>query len=141
MFALGPSEGRVQLGEWGHKQNFLIGDPGLEENQKLARVYGPRGAKGFVVVLYPRKANEPEPKADLVANGKLVKITLPDQTHWILLSREFASVTDGPVKLAGTSVVAKRWNDGRAEVTLLAAGKAECGQLTLESEIPATKKR
>ena len=75
----------------------------------------------------------------LLANGKLAKITLPDQTHWILLSRE--SVTDGPVKLAGTSVVAKRWNDGRAEVTLLAAGKVECGQLTPESEITATKKR
>jgi len=54
---------------------------------------------------------------------------------------QFASVTEGPVKLAGTAAAAKRWNDGRAEVTLLAAGKAERGQLILDSEMPATKKR
>jgi len=71
----------------------------------------------------------------------LVKIPVPDQTHLILLSREFASVTDGLVEPPGTAVAAKRWNDGRAEVTLLAASKTECGQLTLESEMPATKKR
>ena len=36
----------------------------MEENQKLARIYGPRSGQGFLVVLYPRKANEPEPKSN-----------------------------------------------------------------------------
>ena len=40
-----------QLGEWGHKQSFPIRDPGLEERQKLARVYGPRGGRGFLAAL------------------------------------------------------------------------------------------
>jgi hypothetical protein len=141
MFTLVPAPGRIQLGEWGHKQGFLIGNPGLEENQKLARLYGPRGGQGFLAVLYPRKANEPAPKVESLANGKLVKLTLPDQTHWILLSKEPATASDGPVKLAGTAAVAKRWHDGKAEVTLLAEGKAECGQVTLESKTPATKRQ
>jgi hypothetical protein len=113
----------------------------MEENQKLARLYGPRGGQGFLAVFYPRKANEPEPKVESLANGKLVKLTLPDQTHWILLSKEPATVSDGPVKLTGTAAVAKRWKDGSAEVTLLAEGQAECGQVTLESKTPATKKQ
>jgi hypothetical protein len=141
MFALAPATGRIQLGEWGHKQNFLVGDPGMEENQKLARLYGPRGGQGFLAVLYPRKANEPEPKVESLANGKLVKLTLPDQTHWILLSKEPVTVSDGAVKLTGTAAVAKRWHDGKVEVTLLAEGRAECGQVTLESKAPATKKQ
>jgi hypothetical protein len=141
MFVLAPASGRIQFGEWGHKQNFLVGNPGLEENQKLARVYAPRGGKAFLAVMFPRKANEPEPKVESLANGKLVKLTLPDQTHWILLSKEPATVSDGAVTLTGTAAVAKRWNGGKAEVTLWAEGKAECGQVTLESKTPATKKQ
>jgi hypothetical protein len=128
-------------GEGSDKQNFLVGDPGMEENQKLARIYGPRGGQGFLAVFYPRKANEPEPKIESLANGKLVRLTLPDQTHWILLSKEQVTASDGLVKLTGTAAVAKRWDDGKVEVTLLAKGRAECGQVTLESMTPATKRQ
>jgi len=51
------------------------------------------------------------------------------------------TVSDGAVKLMGTAAVAKRWHDGKVEVTLLAEGRAECGQVTLESKAPATKKQ
>jgi hypothetical protein len=139
MLALAPAAGRIQFGEWGHKQNFLVGDPGMEENQTLARVYGPRGGQGFLAVLYPRKADEPEPKVELVAGGKLVKVTLPDQTHWILLSKEPVEVNDGPLTLSGTVAVAKRWNDGRVLVSLLAAGAAECGNVKLKAEGPVSR--
>lgn len=141
MFALEPNTGRIQFGEWGHTQGFLIGNPGLEEKQRLARLYGPRGGQGFLAVFYPRKSSEPEPRVESLANGKLVKLILPDQTHWILLSKESATVSDGPVTLAGTAAVAKRWNDGKTEVTLLAEGRAGCGQVTLESKTPASKKQ
>ena len=43
-----------------------------------------------------------------------MKRSLPDQNHWILLSREVVTVTDGPLKLTGTAVVAKGGSDGRA---------------------------
>ena len=105
----------------------------------MARIYGPRGGQGFLAVLYPRKANEPEPKVESLADGKLVKLTLPDQTHWILLSKEPVTVTDGPVKLAGTAVVVKRWNDGRVLVNLLAAGQAECSDVKLNTDVPTMK--
>lgn len=141
MFVLAPATGRIQLGEWGHKQNFLVGDPGLEENQKLARVYGPRGGQGFLAVFYPRKMNEPEPQVESLADGTLVKLTLPDQTHWIVLSKEPVTVGDGPVTLTGTAAVVKRWQDGQVEVTLLAEGRAECGPVALESKTPATKRQ
>jgi hypothetical protein len=68
-----------------------------------------------------------------------VKLTLPDQIHWILLSKESATVTDGPVKLTGTAALAKRWASGKVDLTLLAQGKAECGNVSLESPTPATK--
>jgi hypothetical protein len=90
-------------------------------------------------VLYPRKATEPEPKVEALANGKLVRLTLPDQTHWILLSKEPATVSDGPVKLTGTAAVLKRWNDGRLIATMLAAGEAECGDLKLKTSVPTMK--
>ncbi|MBL9127974.1 MAG: hypothetical protein JNL97_10025, partial [Verrucomicrobiales bacterium] len=141
MIALAPNTGRIQLGEWGHTQGFLVGNPGLEEKQKLARVYGPRGGQGFLAVLYPRTSNDPEPRVESLADGKLVKLTLPDQTHWILLSKEPATVRDGPVSLSGTAAVAKLRHDGRTEVILLAEGKAECGPVTLESKTAATKQR
>jgi hypothetical protein len=113
----------------------------MEESQKLARMYGPRGGEGFLAVLYPRKMNEPEPQVESLANGTLVKLTLPDQTHWILLSKEPVTVSDGPVTLTGTAAVLKRWQDGQVEVTLLAEGRAECGPVALESKTPATKKQ
>ncbi len=141
MIALAPATGRIQFGEWGHRQNFLVGDPGMEENQKLARVHGPRGGQGFLAVLYPRKPDEPEPRVESLADGRLVKLSLPDQTHWVLLSREPADVSDGPVRLSGTAALAKRWQDGRVNVTLLAPGRAECGPVSLESRTPATKEQ
>ena len=70
-----------------------------------------------------------------------MRLTLPDQTHWILLSKEPMTASDGLVKLTGTAAVAKRWHDGQVEVLLLAEGRAECGQVILESKTPATKKQ
>ena len=139
MFALVPSEGRIQLGEWGHKQTFLVGQNGLEENQKLVRLCGSPGTQSFLVVLYPRKDHEPEPKVNSLANGKLVKVTLPEQTHWILLSKETVTVHDGPIKLTGTAAVVKRWQDGRLLVSLLAPGDAECGNVKLHTDVPIVK--
>lgn len=141
MTALEPATGRLEFAEWRHRRNFLVGDPGMEETQKLVRVYGRRGGQGFVTVLCPRQANEPEPKVESLANGKLVKLILPDQVHWILQSKEPATVSDGPVRFAGTAAVAKRWHDGRVEVTLLAPGRAECAPVSLESQTPATKEQ
>lgn len=139
MFVLAPKQGRIQLGGWGHKQGFLVGERGLEENQKLARVYGPRRGKGFLAVLYPCESGEPEPKVEALAGGKLVKLTLPDQTHWILLSKEPVNVRDGQLKLTGTAAVVKRWNDGRVLATMLAAGEAECGDVKLKTSVPTMK--
>ncbi|MHB9131236.1 MAG: hypothetical protein ACYDBB_09130 [Armatimonadota bacterium] len=134
MFVLQPGEGRVQLGEWKHTQAFLVGNPGLEELQKFVRVYGKPDGKGFSVVLFPRKANEPQPKVETLADGKLIKVILPDQTHWIVLSKEPVTVQDGPVKITGTAAVVKQWQDGRVQITLLAGGEASCGTETLKSD-------
>jgi hypothetical protein len=139
MFVLKPDEGRIQLGEWGHRQAFLVGQQGLEENQKLVRAYGKPDGKGFLVVLYPREANEPVPKVEFLADGKLVKLILPYQTHWILLNKEPVTVADGPIRMTGTAAVVKRWNDGRVRIILLAEGKAECGNVKVESKTPETK--
>lgn len=138
MFVLEPAGGRIQLGEWGHHQAFLIGGAGLDENQKLARVFGKPDGGGFRVLLYPREANDPMPRVDLLAKGKLVKVTLPDQTHWILLNKDPVTVSDGNVTLSGTAAVVKQWQDGRTRLILLAPGKIDCAGKTLESAQPAS---
>jgi hypothetical protein len=139
MFVLQPGEGRIQLGEWGHHQGFLVGGDGMEENQKFVRVYGKLDGKGFHVVLYPHKANESQPKVEMLADGNLTKLILPDQIHWILLSKEPVTVADGSVKMTGTAGVIKKWNDGKVRIILLAEGKAEYGNLKIESMKPVTK--
>ncbi|MHB9027030.1 MAG: hypothetical protein ACYC7E_23080 [Armatimonadota bacterium] len=134
VFVLEPVAGRIQLGEWGHKQGFLGGG---EENQKLVRLFAKPG-EGFRVVLYPRKANEPMPAVETLGGGKLIKVTLPDQTHWLLLSASPITVSDGLVTLTGTAAVAKRRQNDRLELTLLAPGKITAGRAVLEAEHPAT---
>jgi hypothetical protein len=117
VFVLEPRAGRVQLGEWGHKQGFLGGG---EENQKLLRLFQQPGNGGFRVLFYPRKPDEPTPKVEPVADGAAVKLTLPGQTHWIILNKQAGKITDGPLKFTGRVGVAKRGSDGRLEQRLLA---------------------
>jgi hypothetical protein len=140
LFVLEPREGRTRLGEWGHRQGPSdLAKDGMEETQRLVRIFGQPGGKGFLVVLYPRKPDEPKPNVEVLADGRLVKLSLPDQTHWIVLNKDPLSVADGEVKLSGTAGVIKQWKDGRSEVTLLAAGQVECAGLALQSKKPATK--
>jgi hypothetical protein len=142
MHLLEPAGGQVHLGEWGHRQKpSPLAPQGMAEDQKLVRAFGKAGGKGFLVVLCPRKAEEPKPTVELVAEGKMVKVTLPDQTHWILLSKDPLALADGDVKLSGTAGILKRWQDGRAEATLLADGQVDCAGLTLQSKEPATKEK
>jgi len=102
------------------------------------QVFGKPDGSGFRVVLYPRKPEEPRPEVESVANGKLIRVTLPDQTHWILLSKDRAAAADGPVSFSGTAAVVKRWANGRAHLTLLEAGSVSHAGLTLSGEHSAT---
>jgi hypothetical protein len=113
MFVLEPQQGRVQTGEWSHTQAFL---KSTEEKQEFVRVYGSKNGGGFHVVLFPRKPNEPQPKVETLQGGKVVKISLPDQTHWIVLSPQPVTIRDGKMKFTGTAGVVKKWKDGRTQV-------------------------
>ncbi len=106
----------------------------------MVRVYGRPGGAGFLAMYYPRKAEEAAPKAQLLADGKCVKVTLGDRTHWIVLSKEPVTVADGPAKFNNvTAGVIKRWNDGKVRVTLLAAGSAECGKVAVRADKAESK--
>ena len=111
----------------------------LQETQQSARIYGQADGGGFRIVLYPRKANEPMPRVDALAHGAVLRVTLPTQTHWILLTPDPVTVTDGPVTLTGTAAVVKKWRNGRVQLTLLAPGKVTCGDCVLEATQPATQ--
>lgn len=141
MTVLEPRRGKIELREWGHKQGFLIGGNGLEENQKVARVFGKPDGGGFRVVLHPRKGNEPRPVVDLVGEGKLARIAFPGETHWVLLAKETVEASDGPVRAKGTAAVIRRKGNGATSLTLLAPGKIECAGAILESEKPASVER
>lgn len=83
--------------------------------------------------------NESRPKVEVLSDGKLTKLILPDQTHWILLSKEPVTVADESMKMTGTAGVIKKWNDGKVRIILMAEGKAEYGNLKAESNKPETK--
>lgn len=141
LFSLAPSDVRFQTGRWGHKQGFLVGEKGLQETQDLVRIHGGKGAERFLAVHYPRLSDEPVPAVEAVGGGSLVRVTLPDQVHWVLLSPKEVEVADGPVKMRGTAAIAKRWSDGRVEVTLLAKGAVSCDGVELAGDQPGTKTR
>ncbi len=113
-----------------HKKPF-------EERQKLLRISGKPGRDGFSVLVYPRKPGEPRPELTPLAGNAGVKLTLPDQTHWVIASRRRVSFVEEPLHFNGTAAVVKRFADGRVVLALLAPGDVAFGRLRLQRGEPA----
>jgi hypothetical protein len=113
-----------------HKRPF-------EERQKLLRVFGQPGGSGFCLLAYPRKANEPKPEFAALPNIPGVKVTLPDQTHWVIASRKEVTLQEKSFTFTGTVAVIKQFGDGRGSVALLSGGRFESGNNILQSPGPA----
>jgi len=108
------------------------------ERQKLFRIEGAKGGKGFSVLVYPRKPSEPRPEFVAIAGMSGVKVVLPDQTHWVVASLRPVEFQDGDLHFRGSAGVAKRYADGRMSMTLLAPGRIDYGKTVLDARGPAT---
>jgi hypothetical protein len=113
-----------------HKRPF-------EERQKLLRVFGQPGGGGFCVLVYPRKPDEPKPEFAALPGIPGVKVTLPDQTHWVIASRKEVTLQEKAFTFSGTVAVIKQLGDGRWGVSLLSGGRFESAKHVLHSPGPA----
>ena len=140
-----PAPARIAVRELAHTNasvnsgrfSALHGRP-FEERQELVRVYGEPGGGGFAVLVYPRGAGEPSPQFAALPGVPGVKVSLPDQTHWVIASREPVAFNEGRLSFRGTAAVVKQFAGGRVSLTLLAPGRVAFGTLSLEQREPAT---
>ena len=145
VFVAEPASPRIGFGELAHQNASVNADRfkrlhnrPFEERQSLFRILGKPG-DGFTVAIYPRKPDEPKPQFARLAGVPGVKVTMPNETHWVIASRTPVTFSEGPLSFSGTAAVVKQFADGRASLTLLAPGKLSLGALTLESDKPATR--
>jgi hypothetical protein len=67
-----------------------------------------------------------------------VKVTLSDQTHWVIASRKTTKFVGEGFSFEGTAGVVRRFADGRKHLMLLAPGTIRWGKETLHAREPAS---
>jgi hypothetical protein len=144
VFIAEPSQARTAVREVAHGNGSIYGGRfsmlhkrPFEERQKLLRILGQPGGGGFAILVYPRKPDEPRPEFTALPNIPGVKVTLPNQVHWVIASRKEVTLQEKGFTFVGTVAVIKQFSDGRGSVSLLAGGRFESGKRVLQSPGPA----
>jgi len=124
----------MYLGEAWKKVN---GNKVFEERQICARLTQPVGA-GYLALLYPRKrGGEPIPTYAGWANGQGAKVTLPAETHYLLLASQTVQVNDGDIALDAAVAVVRR-GAARQSLTLIKGRSARVGKYSVAAEGPVS---
>src|SRR5262249_33980973 len=108
----------------------------FREKQVVARIEGERG-RGFLVVAFPRKANEPRAEATPWLDGKGGKVAWKGQTHHVLLDTRPRSIDDEGIRGETSCLVLKTQGPRSAIVSLPAGGEIEVLGKGLRSTGPA----
>lgn len=95
----------------------------------VCRAKGKKG-EGFLAVIFPRKAGEPEPVIESWADGAGAKIAWKGETHFVLLDTREREVNADGIKAQAGALVCKTANGKVASLTLLAGGTAEAAGAT-----------
>jgi hypothetical protein len=106
-----------------HQQKY--GKP-FEEKQVVCRAKGKQG-EGFLAVIFPRKAGEPEPTIQSWADGAGAKITWKGETHYVLLDTQEREVNADGIQAKASALVCKTAGAKVTSLTLLVGGTAEAG--------------
>ncbi|MFN9223290.1 MAG: hypothetical protein ACK6D6_14380 [Planctomyces sp.] len=104
-----------------HQQKY---GKGFEEKQVVCRAKGKKG-EGFLAVIFPRKAGEPEPVIESWAGGAGAKIAWKGETHYVLLDTKEREVNADGIKAKAGALVCKTAGGKATSLTLLAGGTAE----------------
>jgi hypothetical protein len=101
-----------------HQQKYR---KAFEEEQVVCRARGKKG-EGFLTVIFPRKAGEPEPVIESWADGAGAKIAWKGETHYVLLDTVEREVNANGIKARTGALVCKTAGGNVASLTLLAGG-------------------
>lgn len=144
VFIARPETAQIRLAELGYRGRRYdryfkpLHGRKFEERQKLVRILQRPGGS-FTVAVYPRKPDGPRPKFGRLQGIPGVRVELPQETHWVFLSRETRTFEHAPLRFSGTAGVVKKHADGRVELELLAPGEMSYGNLRLHNDAPARK--
>jgi len=103
-----------------HSKKF--GKP-FSETLVLARAEGQKG-RGFLVVLFPYKPNEPKPTVQAWADGAGAKIIWKDRTDYVVLDTTLHATRAAGIYASASAAVIQAVNGKRVSVSIL-DGKAE----------------
>jgi hypothetical protein len=87
----------------------VVDKPWLEVLTNLRATQVP--GKGFLAVLYPRKAEQPAATYATLADGKGVKVTTPRGTDWVFLSEVPITWTGEGLSFSGTAGAIRKVGD------------------------------
>jgi len=108
----------------------------FHEKQVLARVEGEKG-QGFLVVVLPHRADEPQAEVSSWMDGNGVTVTWKGETHHVLLDVKSRIIDEREIRGETSCLVFKTRGSGSAIVSLPAGGECEVFGKNLSSRDPA----
>jgi len=109
----------------------------FEERLRMLRIPQQPGG-GFLVVIYPRRPQEPTPRLERLAGKQALKLTLPDQTHYVFLPVKPDTFKESDVTMEGPGGVVELYSDGRVAAAIFGPGVINARGLTLRAKGPAS---
>ncbi len=144
LFAVHPPSPKLFRDEFTHDQCEPIisgiaagrGQPKFSEKQVLARIEGERG-RGFLVVIFPRKAGEPPPQVTPWLGGKGAQVAWKGEMHQVVLDVLPHQFEGAGIRGEASCLVVKRTGADESTVCLPAGGTVELLGRKLGSPGPA----
>ena len=141
LFVAAPEQVRIEKDSFTHGQcegvvNQRHGQKygkAFSETQVAARVVGKKG-EGFLVVVFPYKADEDRPAIERWQGG--VKVTWKGETHYVLLDMGEKPVDADGIKARASCLVVKRKDDKNVSIALPAGGAATYAKQKLDGKGP-----
>ncbi len=107
----------------------------FSETYALCRVEGQKG-QGFLVILFPRKPDEPTPVIEKWAGESGVKVTWKGETHYILLDTVERDVKADGIQAKAAALVVKVTDDTTYSIALPLGGVARFRGQELDAKGP-----
>jgi hypothetical protein len=137
LFVAAPAQVRIFQDTFTHQQSepILAGKGFKEEKQVLARVEGQAG-KGFLVVIFPRQADQPAPVIENWGEDG-VKVTWQGQRHFVLLDVADREIDADGIQARAACAVVKVTDAKNFSICLPAGGEASYSGRRLRSKVPS----
>jgi hypothetical protein len=119
----------------GHRHREKSGQA-FSEKQVVCRIEGQKGS-GFLVVVFPRKADEPRPAVTPWLDSRGLKIVWKGETHFVLLDTREREIRADGIQAKTACLVAKVRDGQNFSLHLPAGGQVSYGGEMLQETGPA----